>query len=104
MHTMTLIREHEGTEEWVCSTCGRHMLVNWHPKFKRTVLNAGDSSVGHSGFKGEAQMADMVGDTTVEGASKSEELHIPIDESRLSPWATWMDKTDFSDLWNDSVQ
>jgi len=103
MHNMILIRKHEGTEEWLCSTCGRHMLVNWYPKFKRTILQDGDSSVSHSGFKGETQVGDMASDAD-EGTSKSEDRHIPIDESRLTPWAIWMDKADFADLWNNSVQ
>lgn len=101
MHDMTLIRKHEGTEEWICPICGRHMLVNWYPKFKRTILQAGDSSVGHNGFKAEAQ--DMV-DGSVEETSKAEDRPISIDESRLAPWSTWMDKTDFSDLWNTNTQ
>ncbi len=103
MHDMTLIRKHEGTEEWLCPTCGRHMLVNWYPKFKRTILQDGDSSAGHSGFKGESQLENMV-NNTVEGASKPEDAHLPIDESRLSPWSNWMDKSDFADRWNSSTQ
>lgn len=103
MHSMTLIRKHEGTEEWLCSTCGRHMLVNWSPKFKRTILQAGDTSVGHSGFKGEIQTGD-VANNSVEKTSATDDLHIPIDETKLTPWSTWMDKSDFADRWNNNVQ
>ena len=99
MHTMTLMRKHEGIEEWLCSTCGRHMLVNWQPKFKRTILNAGDLSVGHSGFKNEIEPETLTG-----GSPKSEETHLPPDESRLTPWANWMDKSDFADRWTDDIQ
>lgn len=99
MHSMTLIRKHEGIEEWLCPTCGRHMLVNWNPIFKRTVLDAGDSSVGHSGFKSEAPPEDVV-----DWTPKTEDIHPPIDESRLTPWANWMDKSDFTNCWNDEIQ
>lgn len=98
MHTMYLVREHEGLEEWHCPGCGRHLLVNWSPSFKRTVVQEGDSSVGHSGFKNELQSESL------EGTSFKAEKIKPIDESRLTPWSTWMDKTDFADLWNDNGQ
>lgn len=103
MHTMNLIKEHEGTEEWLCSTCGRHMLVNWHPKFKRTVLDAGDLSVGHNGFKNRILPKDLL-DEQVGGHSTREDAIKPVDEARLTPWASWMNKTNFSNLWNSDVQ
>jgi hypothetical protein len=99
MHTMSMIREHEGTEEWHCPICGRHMIVNWKPKFKRTVLKAGDSSVSHSGFRNDLQS----------GGEPSASVHNlqaekPIDESRLAPWETWLDETGFDNLWNSNTQ
>jgi hypothetical protein len=103
MHTMTLIRKHEGLEEWLCSTCGRHMLVNWYPKFKRTIIQAGDDSAGHSGFKGDVQAMNLENGGGVE-INKTEDQHIPVDETSLAPWLNWMAKTDFSDRWNGSVQ
>jgi|OpeIllAssembly_1097287.scaffolds.fasta_scaffold875047_1 DNA-directed RNA polymerase subunit RPC12/RpoP len=103
MHTMSMIREHEGTEEWLCPTCGRHMIVNWRPKFKRTVLQAGDSGVSHSGFKNDPQGGHMMSSST-----HDESLHIeverPIDESRLTPWEEWLKKTGFDDLWDRDIQ
>lgn len=50
-HTMNLTQEHEGTEEWVCPTCGRTVLVEWNPFRKREVI-AGDVYASHSGSKG----------------------------------------------------
>jgi hypothetical protein len=100
MHTMLMIREHEGTEEWQCPTCGRHMIVNWKPKFKRTVLQAGDPNVSHSGFKG-----NMRDEHTVHAFTKSNlNAEKPIDESRLTPWETWLDKTGFDQLWDGDIQ
>jgi len=106
MHTMNLISEHEGTEEWLCPDCGRHLLVNWVPRFKRTVIVAGDNFVGHSGFKGfksNVQLEGLVG-TQAEAASPHTEAIEPADETRLIPWISWMDKNNYSDLWNTGVQ
>jgi len=103
MHTMDLIREHEGTEEWLCPNCGRHMLVNWNPKFKRTILEAGDTSVGHNAFKCNVQVDDLV-DTQVNGVIPGVEVIEPVDESRLIPWTSWMEQSNYSNLWNTGVQ
>ena len=99
MHTMDLIREHEGTEEWLCPDCGRHMLVNWNPKFKRTILQAGDTSVGHNAFKCNGQV-----DAQANGVLPGVEVIEPVDETRLIPWTSWMDKNNYSNLWNSNFQ
>jgi hypothetical protein len=99
---MDLIKEHEGVEEWFCPDCGRHMLVNWSPKFKRVIIEIGDQSVGHNGFKSDVQPEDMMV-TSADEIHPQKEMEKPINESRLTPWAIWMDKTDFADLWNGSV-
>ncbi len=98
-HTLSLISEHEGTEEWLCPTCGRHMLVNWNPKFKRTVIEEGDPSATYNGFKNEFQPEDMIA-TLIDTAAPREESEQPVDEARLIPWAIWMEKSDFANLWN----
>ena len=100
MHAMELIREHEDTEEWLCPTCGRRLLVNWNPKFKRTVLIAGDQSVTHSGFKNQTQSEDTM-EVPFDETPTRPTVEKPIEESRLTPWTLWMDKTDFANLWND---
>lgn len=52
-HDMQLQTTHaSGAEEWVCPTCGRHLMVQWLPKFKRVVLYAGDELAIHNGSKG----------------------------------------------------
>jgi hypothetical protein len=103
MHTMNLIKKHEGIEEWQCPECGRHMLVTWNPKFKRTVLEAGDLSVGHNGFKNNLRPENMK-DKLVDGDSSNAELNEPIDEERLAPWASWMKKSNYSKRWNSDIQ
>jgi len=97
MHAMELIREHEGMEEWLCPVCGRRLLVNWNPRFKRTVLISGDQSVTHSGFKKQEQSDEALFAGTVSHFAPDK----PIEESRLIPWARWMDKSNFANLWND---
>lgn len=97
MHTMSIIREHEGTEEWHCPTCGRHMIVNWSPKFKRTIVQTGDLSVSHNGFRNGLQIG--------RGAAASDSaVERPIDEARLMTWEMWLDETGFNDLWDTDVQ
>jgi len=51
VHTMMLLGEHEKSEHWVCPICGRSMFVRWKPKFKRIILEKGNTLVGHSAFK-----------------------------------------------------
>jgi hypothetical protein len=53
-HTMTLIERHEGTEEWYCPICGRHTLLEFH-SWRRVVLEAGDTTVAHTGFVTEIE-------------------------------------------------
>ena len=103
MHIMDLIKEHEGTEEWLCPDCGRHMLVNWSPKFKRTILEAGDQSAGHSAYKSSVQPEELMGTETEDISSHAEAIE-PVDESRLIPWISWMDKNNYSNLWNAGAQ
>lgn len=51
-HNMTLISEHEGTEEWYCPICGRDFLVEWHPEYRMEIIVTGDINAGHAGSKG----------------------------------------------------
>lgn len=56
-HDMILEKTHDsGAEEWGCPTCGRKMLVQWAPAFKRTVLEIGDDTAVHNGSKGGLKM------------------------------------------------
>jgi hypothetical protein len=99
VHHMIFVREHEGIEEWHCPICTRHLLVNWKPEFKRTVLEIGDPSASHGGFKGGTQTRDAIISPANETSSQ-QEIDIPIDESSLTPWVAWLDGIGFDDLWN----
>ena len=101
MHTMTMINEHEGTEEWFCPVCGRHLLVSWFPDFKRTILEAGDPYADHQGFRDNSEMGDRVPIPV----NKTRRLELPekpiaFEDPRLAPWIMWMDEVDFERLWD----
>jgi hypothetical protein len=95
MHTMTLIEERDGTQEWFCPACGRHLLVSWNPYFKKTVLLEGDTSVKHTGLKKELLTGEKEKPLALlPGAGKD-----PIEDPRLLPWLTWMEESGFDNLW-----
>ena len=59
-HEMILKKTHSsGKEEWYCPACGRRMLINWHPQFKKTILEAGDNYAMHSATKGLMPMGPL---------------------------------------------
>jgi hypothetical protein len=59
-HQMHLEKSHpSGAEEWHCSTCGRRFLMQYPPKYKKIVLEAGDEYAAHSGGKGGLQMGPI---------------------------------------------
>jgi hypothetical protein len=56
-HTMELARTYvSGAEEWHCPTCGRRMIMQWPPKYKKIVLEPGDEQASHAGGTGGLQM------------------------------------------------
>jgi hypothetical protein len=89
-----------GAEEWNCPTCGRRLLISWAPKFKKTVLEAGDEFSIHSGGKGGLQMG-RTQIVPLNDPEPEEEPTTPIEDPRLAPWESWMKETDFEDLWGD---
>ena len=97
MHTMTLINEHDGTGEWLCPACGRHLIISQSPVYKKTVLVEGDQAVEHIRIKKKMQTADQRNAPTALLPKPAEEL---IEDPRLIPWLEWMDEIGFEDLWN----
>jgi hypothetical protein len=100
MHTMDLIREHEGLEEWLCPACGRRMTIMWQP-WKRTVLEVGDVFAGHIASKGGLSVEPIQftrGNEDVSSSSGPPELSS--DDPYLAPWKRWIDKIDSDDSWN----
>lgn len=59
-HEMILEKTHSsGAEEWYCPVCARRFLLQWPPRYERTILNPGDESVTHSGAKGGLSMGRL---------------------------------------------
>ncbi len=59
-HEMALEATHpSGAEEWYCLTCGRRVLMQWPPNYKKIVLEAGDDYAIHAGGKGGLQMGAL---------------------------------------------
>ena len=99
-HEMLLETTHpSGEEEWYCPACGRRMMVNWTPKFKRRVLEAGDENVSHSGSKGGMHMGKMNVKLDAKNVAQKEPEML-IEDERLAPWITWLNETDFDNRWD----
>ncbi len=99
-HEMVLEKTHpSGVDEWYCPTCGRRLLMDYGPKFKKTVLETGDEHAVHSGGKGGLQIGSLQV-TSVDDTLSKEEDTLTIDDPSLTPWAEWLDKVDFESRWN----
>jgi len=59
-HQMELEKIHpSGAEEWYCPMCRRRFLMQYPPKYKKIVMEAGDESAIHSGSNGVLQMGSL---------------------------------------------
>ena len=102
-HVMVLENVYpSGDEDWYCPTCGRRFIVNWEPKFRRTVLEIGDEYASHTGGKGGLQMGTMQV-TPVDNPISKDETVISEDDSSLAPWIEWFDEVGFENLWNNDI-
>jgi hypothetical protein len=100
-HEMVLGKTHpSGVDEWYCPTCGRRLVMEYEPAFKKTVLTAGDETAIHSGGKGGIRIGSMQAVSTDPDLSENEPI-IPADDPSLAPWVAWLDNADFEKLWND---
>jgi len=102
-HTMVLVRSHEtGAEEWLCPTCGRRFVMQWPPKFKRIILNAGDDTVRHAASKGGLSFAQVeVSNATGTGGagltdSSASAADAP-DTLSVEAWLEAIEELDFAD-------
>jgi hypothetical protein len=94
------IKYSTGVELWSCPTCGRSLLLNWEPEFKKTILEAGDEYAIHSGGKGGLRMGHI---QIMPVNDPNFEEEYPIEDARLAPWEAWLEESDFEDLWDDEV-
>jgi hypothetical protein len=103
-HSMELERTYpSGAEEWHCPTCGRRMIMQWPPAYKKIVLEAGDEHATHSGGKGglhmgAAQVApadDLLASSQLPCTETSVEDTAPDDgpnHEALGPWLKWLNE------------
>jgi hypothetical protein len=52
------IREN-GAEEWLCRSCGRHLLLRWSPEYQKLVLEPGDEYATHAGATAGVQLGPL---------------------------------------------
>lgn len=98
-HEMVLEKTHStGAEEWHCPTCGRRMIITWHP-WKKVVIEPGDVYAAHSGSKGGLKLwtVQIVQGNQAVGSSATEPS---AGDPYLAPWQKWLDNLASDDLWN----
>jgi len=59
---MTLVGDHEGSQEWVCPICGHVLLIETNPSHIEIAIE-GDRTVSHSGGIGGLRVAGVKADT-----------------------------------------
>jgi hypothetical protein len=92
-HEMCLDKTYSsGAEEWYCPECGRRFVIQWPPKYKRIVLNAGDDYAAHRGDKGGLKIGNVQ-------AAKIED---PTEDLNLNLWEEWFNDLDFGKRWSDN--
>jgi hypothetical protein len=97
-----------GAEEWHCPTCGRRMIMQWPPKYKKIVLEPGDEQASHAGGKGGLQIGNTLiapaEDSLLAEQSRSDFAR-PLDDTTpdagdtpdheaLNPWLKWLNDAD----------
>jgi hypothetical protein len=102
-HEMVLGKTHpSGVDEWYCPTCGRRLVMEYEPAFKKTVLTAGDETAIHGGMKGGLRMGS-IRSVSGDGTDAEEATEISLNDPSLAPWVAWLDNVNFDTLWNDEA-
>jgi hypothetical protein len=85
-----------GPEEWLCPTCGRRIIMQWPPKYKKMVLVVGDENVIHSGAKGGVEFihTEALAGTIPDGLKRDGP---EVEDDEISEFKDWMDGNE--DLW-----
>lgn len=73
-----------GAEEWECLVCGRRMILQWPPKYRRIVMIPGDETVSHTGGKGGLKMNEVRAE--------------PHEKLNLSRWESWFESGEVEGL------
>jgi hypothetical protein len=99
-HEMILDGTNESGEEiWYCPTCGRRMIITWHP-WKKAVIFPGDVYAAHSVSKGGLRLSPIQ-ITHVQDYSSSSDF--ATEDPYLAPWQRWLDSVDSGDLGIDNL-
>ena len=72
-----------GAEEWSCTACARRFVVQWPPKYRKIILEAGDEHIAHSGKSQLEQPSQLEAD---EAPNLSDEWHSAFDELDFGDW------------------
>ena len=90
-----------GAEEWYCPTCGRRMTITWQP-WKKVILEPGDLHVAHGGSKGILKIGPLhLSPENENGLLSAAEPSV--EDPYLAPWAQWLDKMGWDELWNEEL-
>lgn len=91
-HRMELVYSHpSGVDEMYCPTCGRKILIQWPPDYKKIVLEVGDEHAIHSGGKGGLEIS-------ASQIAQQSDLSAQ-DVARLDQWEKWLGQMGFDDHW-----
>lgn len=91
-HQMEFVESRSnGADELFCPTCGRRILIQWPPEYKKIVLEVGDDLAIHSGGKGGLSFG-------APQITKQPELSAQ-DLDRLDHWEEWLSEMRFDDHW-----
>lgn len=82
----------QDTDELFCPVCGRRILIQWSPDFKKTVLEAGDEYAIHTASKGGLKIG-------APQPSQPEQEVAEVDPERIAQWELWLEDIDFESLW-----
>ncbi len=89
-HEMVLDKtDSSGADEWYCPICGRRLLMEYEPEYKKTVLEAGDEYAIHTGGKGGVGMQPP--------KIMSQEERESENDPRLLIWSNWIDQMHLDD-------
>jgi len=95
-HKMELVYSHpSGVDEMYCPICGRRILIQWPPNYKKIVLENGDEYAIHSGGKGGLEIG---------APSIAQQSNLSAQEiARLDQWEQWLAQMGFNDHWSDDT-
>ncbi len=78
-------------DELFCPICGRRIVVQWSPDFRKTVIEPGDENAIHTASKGGVSM---------EGQEEASPLELSVEEQeRLAEWEVLLDQIGFESWW-----